>query len=333
MAIVVVFIELRDERATAPSLRALAAARGVSDELGASVYGLLATGALAPDVLERLSVELGLAGADKILFCADATLAAPALDLTHGALLGDLAERLRPLLFMFPVGSAGRELGPGLAVRTGAVYCPDAICDIVPPMIDQPDAGPQLRLRRRRAAGDGTREICVRDLERPVVALIGSTGPHAAGGREAAEIEMLTCPPAASVLAFEEVSRHDDEDTAVEMARVVIVIDQTSPADAHRADTGDLAVLAADAVPSIADAGCPSLVIDARGGHPGKDLAVPIGLPTVPDGLRAVVTSTAPSRKTAPPGQDALWMADPTRAVRELADALAVAASAPRGTR
>ena len=333
MASVVVFIELRDDRATAPSRRALAAARGVSDELGASVYALLATGALAQDALDRLSTDLGLAGADKILFCADATLAAPALDLTHGALLGDVAEKLRPLLFMFPAGSAGRELGPALAVRTGAVYCPDSTCDIVPPMIDQPFAEPQLRLRRRRAAGDGTREICLRDLERPVVALIGFTGPHAAGGREAAEIEMLTCPPAASVLAFEEVSRHQDEGAAIEMARVVIVIDQASSADAHRADTGDLAVVAADALPSIADAGCPSLVIDVRGGHASKDLAVPVGMPTVPDGLRAMVKATAPSHTTAPPGQDALWLTDPARAVREVADALAIAASAPRGAR
>src|SRR5262245_45514212 len=118
MANLLVFIDVRDGAATAPSRFALGEARRVASELGATVYAVLATGPITQEAVGGLTYALGSAGADKVLFCSDPALRHPPLDVTHGRLLTTLADRLQPVLSLFPAGATGPELGPPLAVRS-----------------------------------------------------------------------------------------------------------------------------------------------------------------------------------------------------------------------
>ena len=122
MASIIAYSEIRDTAMTAGSRFALAEARRVADDLGATVYALLALGPTTPEGLAGLAAEVGQAGADRILCCADEALRNPALDATHGPLLAAVAERLRPILVLFPEGEAGAELGRPLADRMGATF-------------------------------------------------------------------------------------------------------------------------------------------------------------------------------------------------------------------
>jgi len=194
MASIVAYIELRAGKITRPSRFVVAEARRVADSAGATVYALLTVGPLPQGDIDQLASQISAAGADRILCASAAALAGPPLDLSHGALLAQIAEHLRPLLFLFPAGGTGVELGPPLAVRLGAAYLANASIAVVPEERAPEPASQRVVLSRRRAAGDGLRRIDVGDFERPVVAGL-ATGPvPEARGERSAEVEMISCP-------------------------------------------------------------------------------------------------------------------------------------------
>ena len=131
MASIIAYTEIEHAAITAPSRFALAEARRIADDLGATVYALLALGPTAPDELAALAGEVGTAGADRVLCCADEAVHGPSLDATHGPLLAAVAERLRPTLVLFPEGESGPKLGQPLAERMGATFMPSATLEIL----------------------------------------------------------------------------------------------------------------------------------------------------------------------------------------------------------
>jgi electron transfer flavoprotein alpha subunit len=131
MASIVAYTEIRDAAITASSRCALAEVRRVADDLGATVYALLALAPTTPDGLAALAGGVGTAGADRILCCADEALQGPPLDATHGPLLAAVAERLRPTLVLFPEGEAGAELARPLADRMKAFFLPGSFLEIL----------------------------------------------------------------------------------------------------------------------------------------------------------------------------------------------------------
>jgi hypothetical protein len=196
MASIVVYIELRAGTVTRPSRFAVAEARRVADRAGATVYALFTVGPLAQAAIDQIASEVSAAGADRILCSSAEALAGPALDATHGALLAQVAAHLRPLLFLFPAGGTGSELGPALAVRIGAAYLANAAVDIVADASAGDPPTVRVLLSRWRAAGDGQRRVDVGELERPVVASLPCGIVASALGEPYAEVEMLPCPDA-----------------------------------------------------------------------------------------------------------------------------------------
>jgi electron transfer flavoprotein alpha subunit len=192
MASIVAYTEVRHQAMTASSRFALAEARRVADELGATVYALLALAPAAAEELSALAGEVGSAGADRILCCADSALAGPSLDATHGPLLAAVAERLRPTLVLFPAGEAGPELGRQLALRMTASYLPGSSLDI----LAAKDAElAQVVVRCEQADHDSPRAVNLREAERPVVATLRAGNAPAQLGEPASEMEMLIYPP------------------------------------------------------------------------------------------------------------------------------------------
>lgn len=194
MASIVAYIEVREGTIAAPSLFVMSEARRIAHAVGATVYAFLPVGAISHVEIDQLAEQISAAGADRILCCAHETLGGPAFDITHGPVLAQLADHLRPLLFLFPAGGTGAQLGPPLAVRIGAAYVPFAGVEIH--AIDRPPEEPTHRLlvTRRRASGDSMRRIDVGDLERPVIAVLQSGLPKDGLGEAYAEVEMLPCP-------------------------------------------------------------------------------------------------------------------------------------------
>jgi hypothetical protein len=194
MASIVAYIEVREGVMTNPSRFVVAEARRVADAAGATVYALLTLGSLSQVEIDRLAAQVSAAGADRILCSSDETFAGPPLDVTHGVLLAEIAERLRPLIFLFPAGGVGIELAPPLAVRIGASYFPSASIDVHPEDRGPEAASQRVVLHRWRAARDGQRRIDVADVERPVVATLAAGTVPRPLGEAWAEVEMLPCP-------------------------------------------------------------------------------------------------------------------------------------------
>lgn len=196
MASIVAYIELREGAITRPSRFVVAEARRIADSAGATVFALLTVGPLAQVEMDRLASEISAAGADRILCSSADTLGGPALDATHGALLAQVAEHLRPMLFLFPAGGTGIQLGPSLAVRIGAAYMTNASIAVRAEEREPYPASQRVILSKWRAARDGLRTIDVGDFERPVVASLVSGAFPPPGGEPYAEVEMVPCPDA-----------------------------------------------------------------------------------------------------------------------------------------
>jgi electron transfer flavoprotein alpha subunit len=194
MASIVAYIELREGAITRPSRFVVAEARRIADSAGATVFALLMVGPLAQVEMDKLASEISAAGADRILCSSADTLVGPALDVTHGSLLAQVAEHLRPLLFLFPAGGTGVHLGPPLSIRIGAAFMANASLDVHAEDRTPEPASQRVLISRWRAARDGQRRIDVGDLERPVVAslAVGPFPPPA--GEPYAEVEMVPCP-------------------------------------------------------------------------------------------------------------------------------------------
>ena len=191
MASIVAYTEIRQASITAASRFVLAEARRIADDLGATVYALLALGPTTPEGLAALAGKVGTAGADRILCCTDEALAGPSSDATHGRLLVAVAERLRPALVLFPEGEAGPALGRPLAERMGAAFLPCSALEIQAAIGLEPA---QVLVRRQEGDHLLPHAVSLREIGRPVVAtLLNGTAPPALG-EPASEMEMLSYP-------------------------------------------------------------------------------------------------------------------------------------------
>lgn len=110
--------------------------------------------------------------------------------------MAQLADHLRPLLFLFPAGGTGTELGPPLAIRIGAAYVPAGKVEIHVSEGHPEPASHRVLISRWRAARDGVRRIDVGDLEHPVVAALQAGLAADSLGESYAEVEMIPCPTA-----------------------------------------------------------------------------------------------------------------------------------------
>src|SRR5262249_29605318 len=125
--------------------------------------------------------------------CAAPALAGAVLDVTHGRVVLQVAEQLRPALVLFPAGAVGPELAPPLAVRLDASYQPRASLEV----IELPSEGEArgrrcLRVRRLRPGGREPRPLDVADGRRTVVAPLPAGRPARSLGEPLAEVEMLS---------------------------------------------------------------------------------------------------------------------------------------------
>jgi hypothetical protein len=226
---------------------------------------------------EKIALQLGRAGADKVLACEGPGLGAPPLDLTHGAALYAAVERVPPLLVLFPAGGAGAQLGPGLASRLGGAFAASADLELGEAATPLADGIGRIGVRRWRGDRSSYRRLDPVELERPVIAILPSGGAFAERGSTEVEVEIITCVAPAK-LGVSEISSEVDEHAAAALASILIVVDPALGAEA-------LAKLAAAAPAGVT-------VVDAAAAAPAIAMAVPRILVTVGD--RASVVSGTP---------------------------------------
>lgn len=271
---------------------------------GVTVFAVLLAETLPAETLNPLVRRLGEAGADKVLLAEAAGLGAPPLDVTHGPALHSIAERISPVIVLFPAGGAGLELGPTLAARLNGAFA--GTSDLVLSADDGalPDGAGRVVLRRWRGNRGGYRLLDPVEIERPVVAILGGSGRSDTFGTAEVEVEIVACA-APSQSAIVELHSEPDPHARLELARMLVVLGRDVPAaaaDKLAALTGgDLAVADQREVPAAALAGAaPALWIEVTGRIPAAmgSPATTVGL-VVPPGGRAVAGP--------PAGVDAEW--------------------------
>jgi hypothetical protein len=225
------------------------------------VFAVVLTETRPPDEVERLAARLGLAGADKVLFCEGPGLDKPPLEATHGPALYKAVERVHPLLVLFPSGGAGAHLGPPLAVRMGAAYAAAADVEVADSPNPLPDSVGRVQVRRWRRDRSSYRRLDPVEMERPVIAVLGAHGGPAAVGTAHAEVDVLECKPGApggggaqgagagapGAARVVELETAPDADAAVALARVLVLVESANPKVGAEA----AAKLAAAAAPGV----------------------------------------------------------------------------------
>ena len=226
---------------------------------------------------EKIALQLGRAGADKVLSCEGPGLGAPPLDLTHGAALYAAVERIPPLLVLFPAGGAGAQLGPGIASRLGGAFAASADLELGEAATPLADGIGRIFVRRWRGDRSSYRRLDPVELERPVVAILPSGGAVVARGSTDVEVEIITCVAPAK-LGVSEIASEADEHAAAALASILIVVDPAVGADAlaklsAAAPAGVTVVDAVAAAPAIATA-VPRIVVTV-GGRPSPVSGTP----------------------------------------------------------
>jgi hypothetical protein len=272
-------IDLREGAPTEASLFALSEGRRAAHEAGLTVFAVLLCDPRPEDELHKIAARLGVAGADKVLVCEGPGLDAPPLDSTHGPALFTAAERVPPLLVLFPAGGAGLQLGAPLAVRLGAAFAAAADVEVSESPLPLQDSVGRLCLRRWRRDLSTYRRLDPVEMERPVIAILGSLGPPRDEGTADVEVQVIACaPPTARVV---ELASEPDEDAGVALARVVVVVNPSVGPEIVRK-------LRAAAPPNVA-------VVDLGTVSPA---ALAANTPRVILGVEAAARSAAPSPRT-----------------------------------
>jgi electron transfer flavoprotein alpha subunit len=310
LANIVVFVELREGHPTGPALFALREARRVANALGATVYALVAAGALDARAIDALPGPLGASGADKVLLCVGPGLAGPPLDPVYAGLLDQVWKTLRPRLFAWPAGNLGLQLGPALAVRTEAVFFPRAVLELGDPT--RPEAPPALVARRWGAELDGQWTLTLTGGHaNAVVTLAAGSAPMSMSTSGETELQLLS-PPAASAAAIDLLETTADSDAAIELASVLIVAGgaerERTAAELRGRATPEAAVLAELPAAAIADA-CPAHIVIV-GGKP-----YPVGLSAVRATPAAQVILVGKRAQVPSPLVSALWQVDRAQAL------------------
>jgi electron transfer flavoprotein alpha subunit len=291
LANIIVFVEVRREETTVASRFAVAEARRVASTLGATVYAVIATGPASEKAIEAHGKVIGQAGADRVLCCSNAALEGPLLDAALGPFLAGLAERLRPVLTVFPAGAVGPALGPPLALRMNGLYHARASLEVV-----RDGVGARLSLRRFRAADGAMRTLDVGSAHgRPVVATLPSGPQPPLHGAPAPEVEMLPYVAGAGP-AIRELSSEPDDGEAVELAPVLLSVSgEVKPADLAAlraaAPAGTVVVCDGERPPGL-DLACPSRLLVA-----GKAAVPPMVRRTLAPATRVAVAGAKSAEK------------------------------------
>jgi hypothetical protein len=287
---------------TDPSLFALSEARRVARDAGVTVFAVVLADPRPEGETHALAAQLGVAGADKVLLCERAGLDAPPLDATHGPALQHLAERVPPLVVLFPAGGAGLQLGAPLAARLGAAFASAADLEVSESPLPLPDSVGRLCLRRWRRDLTAYRRLDPVELERPVVAVLGAHGAPDAAGTPDVEVQVITAPAPAAPPGVVELESADDEDAAVALARGLVVVDPTWGADAvaalaARAPAGVAVVDLAQVSPAALAVSTPRVLLCV-----GVDDPTALAAPSPRTRLGLVLT-----REAAAPFGDVVW--------------------------
>jgi len=214
-------IDLRDGEPTGPSLFALCESRRVAHVAGATVYAIVMSDR---EIDGAVLARLGRAGADRVLLCEGAGLAAPALDATHGPALQAAVERVAPLLVLFPAGGAGITLGPSLAARIGAAFAGAADLEATDAVGPLADGVGRVIVRRWRGARAAYRRLDPVEIERPVVAILAAGVAAQQVGSEEIDVDVIACaPPKGNTTS--EISSEPDDDERIPLARVLVAVD------------------------------------------------------------------------------------------------------------
>jgi len=249
---------------------------------GLTVFALGMTDALTQEQAEGLAARLGGAGADRVLVCEGPGLGAPPLDATHGRALLTAAERIPPIVVLFPAGGPGDELGPPLASRLGAAFGRAVDVEISDEPAALADGVGRVRFCRWRADRSGLRCLDPVEIERPVVAILGAHGLPVEVGTADVDVEVIACPsPAARPVV--ELSSEPDERAALALARGLVLVGAASDADRterlRAALPADIAVVQPSSLPPGALASSsPQFVLDLDLGAdelPGAALTSP----------------------------------------------------------
>jgi hypothetical protein len=248
-------------------LFALSEGRRAARAAGVTVYAIVLTDR---HLDERVAVQLGRAGADKVLACEGPGLSAPALDVTHGAALYAAVERIPPLMVLFPAGPTGAQMGPGLASRLGGAFAAGADLELGEAATPLADGVGRIFVRRWRGDRSSYRRLDPVELERPVIAILPAGGAFAERGTADVEVEVITCVAPAKV-GVTELASEVDEFSAAALASTLVIVDpslgEASLAKlAAAAPAGVTVVDAAAAAPAIAMS-VPRVVV-AVGGAP-----------------------------------------------------------------
>ena len=214
-------IDLRDGEPTGPSLFAVCEGRRVAHVAGATVYAIVMSDR---EIDAAVVARLGRAGADKVLLCEGAGLAAPALDATHGPALQAAVERVAPLLVLFPAGGAGMALGPSLAARIGAAFAGAADLEATDAAGPLAEGVGRVILRRWRGRRAGYRRLDPVEIERPVIAILRAGVAAQQLGREEIDVDVIACaPPKGNTIS--ELASEPDDDAHIPLARVLVAVD------------------------------------------------------------------------------------------------------------
>jgi electron transfer flavoprotein alpha subunit len=317
LANIVVFVELRDGHPTRPALFALREARRVANALGATVYALVAAGALPAPAIDALPGPLGASGADKVLLCSGPALAGPPVDPIYAALLEQVWRTLRPRLFLWPAGNVGLQLGPALAVRAEAVFFPRAVLEIEDP--GRPEVPPALVARRWGAELDGQWTLALTGAHaNAVVTLAAGSAPPPRPVTGETELQLLS-PPAAGAATIDLLETGADAEAGLELASLLIVAGgaerEKTAAELRARTTAPVPVLPELPAGVVADA-CPVQIVIV-GGKP-----YPAGLGTLRATPAAQVILAGKRAQVPSPLVSALWQVDRAQAMTALAAAL-----------
>jgi hypothetical protein len=226
---------------------------------------------------EKVALQLGRAGADKVLSCEGPGLGAPPLDLTHGAALYAAVERIPPLLVLFPAGGAGAQLGPGLASRLGGAFAASADLELGEAATPLADGIGRIFVRRWRGDRSSYRRLDPVELERPVVAVLPAGGAFVERGSSDVEVEIITCV-APTKLGVSEIASEVDEHAAASLASILVVVDPAVGAEAlaklSAAAPADVTVVDAVAAASAIAMAVPRIVVTV-GGRPSPVSGTP----------------------------------------------------------
>jgi hypothetical protein len=302
-------------------LFALSEARRVARGAGVTVFAVLLTDPRPEEEIHAIAARLGVAGADKVLLCERAGLDAPALDVTHGPALQLLAERVPPLVVLFPAGGAGLQLGAPLAARLGAAFASAADLEVSESPLPLPDSVGRLCLRRWRRDLSAYRRLDPVELERPVVAVLGAHGAPRGEGTPHVEVQAIDGPAPPDPARVVELESVDDEDAAVALARVLVVVHPAVGAEglaalAARAPAGVAVVDLARVSPAALAVSTPRVLLQVVG-DPDAGINVAAPSPCTRRGL--ALTGAAASSKLS---SDVVWRGAGPDACAALAAAL-----------